>query len=99
MLMTTSGTLSNLAVRCAHTGMNPMSGVFSIWELPSGTAMSGPEAGVNTRLTVTYGTAKANTTQFDSTHTFAYSKGDLLRIQFTTQQSETLGNCEASFDY
>jgi hypothetical protein len=99
MLMTTSGALSNLAVRCAHTGMNPTSGVFSIWDLPSGMAMSGPEAGVNSGLTVTYGTAKANATLFDATHTFAYSKGDLLRVQFTTQRNETLGNCEASFNY
>jgi len=99
MLMTTSGTLSNLAVRCAHSGVNSTSGVFGIWDLPSGIAMSGPEAGVDTGLTVTYGTANANTTLFDATHTFAYSKGDLLRIQFTTQQNETLGNCEAGFNY
>jgi hypothetical protein len=99
MLMTTSGSVSFLAVRCAHTGINPKSGAFSIWDLPSGTAMSGPESGVNTGLTVTYGTAKANTTLFDATHTFAYLKGDLLRIQFTTQQNETLGSCEASFNY
>jgi hypothetical protein len=99
MLMTTGGSVSSLAVRCAHTGVNPTSGVFSIWDLPSGTAMSGPEAGVNTGLTVTYGTAKANTTLFDTTHSFAYSKGDLLRIQFTTEHNETLGSCEASFNY
>ena len=99
LLMTGSGTLSGLAVRCAHTGTNASSGVFSIWDLPSGTAMSGADSGVNTRVTVTYGTAKANTTVFDTTHTFAYAKGDLLRIQFTTQANETLGNCEVSFNY
>jgi hypothetical protein len=99
LLMTTSGSLSTLAVRCAHTGVNSASGAFSIWDLPSGTAMSGVESGVNTGLTVTYGTARANTTLFDTTHTFAYSKGDLLRVQFTTQQNETLGNCDASFNY
>jgi hypothetical protein len=99
MLMTSSGSISSLAVRCAHTGVNPTSGVFSIWDLPSGTAMSGPEAGVNTGLTVTYGTGRANTTLFDTIHTYAYSRGDSLRIQFTTQQNETLGNCEVSFNY
>jgi hypothetical protein len=99
LLMTTSGSLSALAVRCAHTGVNSTSGIFSIWDLPSGTAMSGVGSGVNTGLTVTYGTARVNTTLFDTIHTFAYSKGDLLRIQFTTQQNETLGNCEASFNY
>jgi hypothetical protein len=94
ILMTTSGSVSTFAVRCAHTGVNSASGVFSIWDLPSGAG-----SGVNTGLSVTYGTAKANTTLFDMTHAFAYSKGDLLRIQFTTQQNETLGNCEASFNY
>jgi hypothetical protein len=99
LLMTTNGELSDLAVRCADTGTNPLSGVFTVWDLPSGTALAGPESGVNTGLTVTYGKAKANTSLFDSAHTFAYAKGDLLRIQFTTQANETLGNCEVSFDY
>ena len=99
ILMTSSGSLSTLAVRCAHAGVNSASGVFSIWDMPSGTAMSDAESGVNTGLTVTYGTGRANTTLFDTLHTYAYSKGDLLRIQFTTQQNETLGNCEASFNY
>jgi len=99
LLMTTSGSISNLAVRCASTGINASSGVFSVWDLPSGSAMSGAESGVNTGLTVSYGTMQANTTLFDSTHIFKYAKGDLLRVQFTTQAGETLGNCEASFDY
>jgi hypothetical protein len=86
-------------VRCAHTGIDSSSGVFRIWDLPSGTALSGADSGVDTGLTVTYGTVMANTTLFDTTHTFSYSKGDLLRIQFTTQQNETLGYCEASFNY
>jgi len=80
-------------------GANSSSGVFSIWDLPSGIAMSGPDSGVHTGLTVTYGAVNANTTLFDTAHTFAYAKGDLLRIQFTTQANETLGECEASFDY
>lgn len=99
LLMNTGGTLSGLAVRCAHSGATSRSGVFSVWELPSGTEMSGPDSGTNTGLTVTYGTARANTTLFDLSHTFAYAKGDLLRIQFTTQADETLGDCVASFNY
>jgi hypothetical protein len=99
LLMNTSGGLSSFAIRCAHSGISSQSGVFSVWDLPSGAAMSGPDSGVNTGLTVTYGTAKANTTLFDQVHTFAYAKGDTLRIQFTTQANETLGECEASFNY
>jgi hypothetical protein len=99
VLMNTSGNVSGLAVRCARGGVSPLSGVFSIWDLPAGSAMSGPDSGVNTGLEVTYGSGKANTTLFDSTHNFAYAKGDLLRIQFTTQANETLGGCEASFNY
>jgi hypothetical protein len=99
LLMTTGGTLSGLAVRCAHAGINASSGVFTIWDLPSGVALSGADSGVNTGLTVTYATTRANTTLFDAAHTFVYAKGDLLRIQFTTQARETLGDCEASFNY
>jgi len=99
LLMTTSGTLSGLAVRCAHAGVNAASGVFSIWDLPSGAAMSSEESGVKTGLTVTYGATEANTSLFDATHTFVYAKGDLLRVQFTTQARETLADCVASFNY
>jgi hypothetical protein len=99
LLMNDSGTLRGLAVRCAHGGASLSSGVFSIWDLPSGAAMSGADSGVNSGLTVTYGSVNANTTLFDTIHTFAYAKGDLLRIQFTTQANETLGECQASFNY
>lgn len=99
LLMNTNGNLNDLSVRCAHTGVNSSSGVFSIWDLPSGRAMSGADSGTNTGITVTYGTTNADTALFDSTHTFSYSKGDLLRVQFTTQANETLGDCEASFNY
>jgi hypothetical protein len=99
LLMNTSGGVSGLAVRCARSGISSKSGVFSVWDLPSGTSMSGPDSGINTGLTLTYGTAKANTTLFDQVHTFGYAKGDTLRIQFTTQANETLGDCEASFNY
>jgi hypothetical protein len=99
LLMNASGSVNNLAVRCASAGLNGSSGVFSVWDLPSGSGMSGAGSGVNTGLTVKYGTTSANTTLFDSKHSFKYEKGDLLRIQFTTQAGETLGNCEASFNY
>jgi hypothetical protein len=99
LLMPTGGIVSNLAVRCAQSGQTGSSGVFSIWDLPTGTAMSDGRSGVNTGVTVTYGTSRANTTLFDSIHTFEYAQGDLLRIQFSTQANETLGDCVASFDY
>jgi hypothetical protein len=38
-------------------------------------------------------------TLLDTTHTFAYAAGDMLRIQFTTEANETLGDCTASFNY
>jgi hypothetical protein len=39
--------------------------------------------------------ALANTAQ-----TLSYSAaGDMLRIQFTTEANETLGDCTASFNY
>jgi O-antigen ligase len=99
MLMTTDGTVSSLAVRCVHSGVSPESGVFSIWDLPSGSALSGADSGVNTGVTVTYGTTPANTTVFDRAHRFAYHEGDLLRIQFTTAPHESLGDCKAAFNY
>ena len=99
VLMTTNGTVSGLAVRCAHTGVDKESGVFSIWDLPGGTALSGADSGVNTGVTVTYGTTRANTAVFDLAHRFAYHQGDLLRIQFTTAPNESLGDCIAAFNY
>jgi hypothetical protein len=99
LLMNSNGSLSNLAVRCGESGSSLASGVFSVWDEPSGVTMTGAGSGVDTGLTVTYGTTPANTAVFDSVHTFAYSKGDLLRIQFTTQGNETLGDCQASFNY
>jgi hypothetical protein len=97
----TSGTVSNLAVRCGHFGSQPASGKFTVWDLPSGTAMLDASSGVNTGLTVTVGNsaANANKTLIDSTHTFAYAAGDMIRIQFTTAPHETLSDCAASFNY
>jgi hypothetical protein len=63
--------------------------------------MSDASSGVNTGLTVTVGNSAANANKafFDNTHTYAYAAGDLLRIQFTTEANETLGDCAASFNY
>jgi len=101
LLMTTAGVLSNLAVRCARAGSKPASGSFSVWDLPSGSPMANAFSGSNTGLGVTVGNlaANANRTLFDSQHSFAYSAGDLLRIQFTTAPGETLADCTASFAY
>jgi hypothetical protein len=97
----TGGTVSNLAVRCGHMGSQPSSGIFTVWDLPSGTAMLGASSGANTGLTATVGNsaANANKTLIDSTHTFAYAAGDMIRIQFTTEAHETLSDCAASFNY
>jgi hypothetical protein len=101
VLLTTDGLLSNLAVRCGHPGSQPSSGTFSIWDLPSGAAMSNAASGINTGLTVTIGNAagNANKTLIDTRHTYAYAAGDMIRIQFTTQANETLADCTASFNY
>jgi hypothetical protein len=99
VLMNTSGILSNLAVRCAHPGATPLSGVFTIWDLPSGTPMRGERSGVSSGISVTYGKSSPDATVFDASHTFRYGKGDLMRIQLTTQPEETLGDCQASFSY
>jgi hypothetical protein len=101
ILLTTSGTLSKLAVRCGHLGSEPSSGRFSVWDLPSGTAMSDASSGTNTGLAVTIGSSpvNANKTFIDTEHTFAYAAGDMIRIQFTTQAHETLGDCSASVNY
>jgi hypothetical protein len=97
----TGGTVSNLAVRCAHPGSQPSSGKFTVWSLPSGTAMHDASSGVNTGLTVTVGNSPANTnkTLIDGTHTFDYAPGDMIRIQFNTEARETLSDCTASFNY
>jgi hypothetical protein len=101
ILLTTGGVLSNLAVRCGYLGSQPSSGTFTVWDLPSGTAMFNAASGTNTGLTVTVGNAAANAnkTIMDTRHTYAYVAGDMMRIQFTTQANETLGDCTASFNY
>jgi hypothetical protein len=101
VIAATGGVLSNLAVRCGHLGSQPASGRFTVWDLPSGIAMLNASSGTNTGLAVTIGNtaANANKTILDTQHTFAYAAGDMLRIQFTTEANETLGDCTASFNY
>ncbi len=101
VITATGGTVSNLAVRCGHFGAQPASGKFTLWDLPSGVAMRDATSGVNTGLSVTVGNSAANVnkTLIDSAHSFNYAAGDMLRIQFTTEASETLSDCTASFNY
>lgn len=101
VVTTTGGTVSNLAVRCGHLGSHSASGKFTVWVLPSGTAMFNASSGVNTGLTVTVGNSaeNANKTLIDSTHAYNYAAGDMIRIQFTTEAHEALSDCTASFDY
>jgi hypothetical protein len=101
IVMSTSGVLSKLAVRCGQLGSQPSSGRFAVWDLPSGIPMSNAFSGTNTGLTVTVGNSaeNANKTIIDSKHTFAYAAGDMIRIQFTTEVNETLGDCTASVNY
>lgn len=86
--------LSNLVVRCATTGVSSLSGVFNVVDIPVGSSTA-----VLTGITLTYGMTAANTAMFDNTHTFAASAGDIIQIGFSTQASETLGNCSASIAY
>lgn len=90
--MVSSGTLANLAVRCAQTGFNASSGLFNIHDLRSGVDTVTP-------ITITYGTTAASTIVSDTTHTYAYQTGDLVRVEFTTQATETLGYCSVTFSY
>jgi len=101
ILLTTPGSLSNLAVRCGHQGSQPSSGSFSVWDLPSGVPMTNAASGTNTGLTVTIGNSpvNANKTLFDTLHRYDYAAGDMIRIQFTTQANETLADCTASVNY
>jgi hypothetical protein len=92
MLMIGSGSLSNLSVRCNTTGINTSSGLFTLHSLRAGSDSP-------TGLTVTYGTTAGGTMVQDTTHTFSYLPGDMLRLEYTTQASETLANCDVSFNY
>jgi hypothetical protein len=92
MIMIGSGTLQNLRVRCNTTGISASSGVFTVHDLRSGVDTATP-------ITVTYGTSTAGAVLSDSTHSYSYQDGDMVRIEFTTQASETLGYCSVSFSY
>jgi hypothetical protein len=92
IIMVGSGTLSNLRVRCNATGVNASSGAFTVHDLRAGVDTATP-------ITITYGTTATGTVVSDSTHTYAYQDGDMVRIEFTTQASETLGYCGVSFNY
>jgi hypothetical protein len=95
-IMTQSGTLSNLSVRCLTGGVNSSSGVFTLLDAPSGTAFG---SATNTGVTVTFGTGPADTVKYDNTHTFTYAKGDMIFMSISTQASETLATCSASYNY
>jgi hypothetical protein len=86
-------TLSNLVVRCAATGVNTSSGVFTIYTQAVGAATMSSSA-----LTATYGTATAQSIVQDTTHTVSLNAGDIFQIRYTTQASETLANCSVSVE-
>ena len=94
VLMTTAGTASNLSVVCGTGGVNSSSGVFTIYDAPDNNGTL-----VTTPVTVTYGTSASNSLVQDLTDTYTYAKGDRLLVKYTTQASETLGNCTVSFNY
>jgi hypothetical protein len=86
--------LSGLAVRCGSSGAHGSSGAFKIVDFPNGGGA--PRA---TGVSVTYGTTPAQTVVRDTTHSFSYQAGDLLVVEYSTAQAETLANCSASFLY
>lgn len=90
------GTLSNLSMRCATSGVNSSSGAATLEVVPSGTATTSP---TSTSITVTYGTTAANTAVTDTTHTYTYPANSVAILTLTAQASETLANCTVSFDY
>lgn len=93
LLMAGSGVMSRLTVRCGTSGVNTSSGVFTIFDSPSGSG------GAATPITLTYGAATAGTFVQDNLHTANYAAGDLITVRYTTQASETLANCTVSFRY
>lgn len=88
MVMTSSGSVSGLTVKCGTTGVNASSGAFGIYK-----------NGTITAVALTYGNPTAGTLVQDTTHSATYAAGDMITIRFTTQASETLGACSASFNY
>lgn len=95
-VMTRAGVLRNLSVRCITPGVNTSSGVFTLLDAPPGTAFA---SATNTGITVTFGTHTANSVQSDTTHSFGYNAGDMIFLIITTQPSETLTTCSASYNF
>jgi hypothetical protein len=77
-----AGTLRNLTVTAGTHGVSANSGVVTVLDNGSPTA-----------LTCTLGTSTACS---DSTHTASTNVGDVITIEFTTQASETLAGVRAS---
>jgi lysophospholipase L1-like esterase len=90
--MPTAGTLSNFGVSCGVTGVNSSSGVFTMYDVHKGAASP-------TSLSITYGTTTASTMVSDASDTYNYAAGDIINVGFSTQASETIGICMASFNY
>ncbi len=79
-----AGTLTNLRVRCGTGGKVAGSGVFTLNKNGAGSA-----------LTCTVGTG---TTCNDTTHSVSVAAGDTMQMVFTTQATETLADCAASWE-
>lgn len=79
-----AGTLSNMRVGCGTAGASASSGAFTLRVNGSGTA-----------LTCTVG---AGTTCLDTSHTVQVAAGDRLQMIFTTQNTETLADCVATWE-
>lgn len=82
LVMQAAGTMGMLQVAAGTGGTNASSGVFTVLK-----------NGSTTTITCTTGTA---TSCVDVTHYVAYSTGDLISIQYTSQAADTLANIKAS---
>ena len=91
LVMPSTGTLSNLSVRCDATG----TASFTVFDAPSGTLAPGTTTGITLNYSTSGGT---NQVVQDTTHTAAYNVGDLITVQIV-DTTTTLGNCTVSFNY
>ena len=73
--------------------------VYSNWRTDLASLIGSHRLEDGLAVTIGNSAANANKTILDTTHTFAYAAGDMLRIQFTTEANETLGDCTASVNY
>lgn len=85
-IMTSPGTIANLAAHCFTGGHDAKSGVFSV-----------RKNGVPQALTCTIGTGTA-CSDADQKHNIQVITGDQISIQFTTRGDETLANCNAGVE-